>query len=265
MTIQALEAGKHVLVEKPMACNVAQAQEMIAARDRTDKTLMVGMNQRFTPQHYAAKRLIEQGELGDLYYGRTRWLRQVGGTGLWNRGGWFLDPQQSGGGPMLDLGIHRLDLALHMLGFPEVESVYGQSFYGLGRTDGLEMGCNYAIEDAAAGLVRFADGGALFIEASYYLNHHEERAMDTQLYGTKGGIILGETIRPYRLEDKVVDVEIEPDETAPRSCVEHFARVLRGEEELVPTAEQGLIGLAIVQGLYRSAETGAAVRIDQEG
>jgi predicted dehydrogenase len=128
VAIQAMEAGKHVLVEKPIARNSAEALAMIEARDRTGKTLMVGMNQRFSPKRAALKQLIEEGELGDVYYAKAWWRRRRVGAGLWQRGNWFLTPELSGGDPLIDLGIHVLDLALHLMGFPEALSVDGSCF-----------------------------------------------------------------------------------------------------------------------------------------
>ena len=124
-SVQALDAGKHVLVEKPIAGKSADVASMIEARDRSGKILMVGMNQRFSPVQYGLRELLREKQIGDVYLSKTFWNRRYAGTGLFARGAWGFKKETSGGGPLLDLGIHKLDLLLFLLDFPEVESVMG--------------------------------------------------------------------------------------------------------------------------------------------
>jgi predicted dehydrogenase len=258
LAIAAMEAGKHVLVEKPIAHTSASAREMIAARDRTGCVLMVGMNQRFHPAHRAVARRIADGAIGEVLYARTWWRLDRPFGGLWERGSWFLVGEQAGGGPLIDLGIHKLDLVLYLMGFPQVASVCGACFHGVGSAEAARRGLHYDVEDAGIGIIRFADGKAVFLEASYFLN---ERRPNQQviLYGTRGGLRLGggagEDLFVMR-DGEASPVPIDPPADAPRSAVEHFVNVLAGREELSSTAEQGLLGLRIVEAIYRSAETG---------
>ena len=257
--IAALEAGKHVLVEKPMAMTPAEARDMIAARDRAGKTLMVGMNQRFAPRHQAVKAAIDAGAIGAVYAAKTAWLMCRVHTGLWGRGDWFLKKETAGGGPVIDLGVHRLDLALYMMGFPKAVSVAAVNWHTVGTEQGKSRGKEYSIEDGGVGLVRFANGASLSLEASYFWNGTED-GQTTELAGTRGGARLaGECTMQSWATDEPRDIPLKIDESKSSSCVQHFVRVLSGQEELIPTAEEGLASMEIIEAFYRSAETGKEV------
>ncbi len=264
LTIAALEAGKHVLVEKPISRTVEEADAMIAARDASGKVLMVGMNQRFNPRTEGIGRAIAAGVLGRLQFGRTWWMQVRPAQGLWGRGDWFLSAGAAGGGPMIDLGIHRLDLAMHLLGFPAVRSVTGVSFAGIGRREASKRGKAYEIEDGAVGLVRFEDGSALEVAASYCCNTTTP-GQNTILHGDSGSVdMAAETPVMTYASGEPMPVAIEPVGDVAASCVEHFARVLRGEEPLVPTAEQGRLGLRIVEAIYESGRTGKTIEFGEQ-
>ena len=263
MTVEALDAGKHVLVEKPMAMNTGEARRMIDARDRSGQTLLVGMNQRFAPLHAAARRAVSECVLGEVTHGLTCWVTNRPFAGLWERGDWFLSGKTSGGGPLIDLGIHRLDLAMYLLDFPAVESVTGFCTDGIGRRIASERGLSYELEDYAQGLIRFDSGMALTLEAGYFQNVPAHR-QETILSGADASLVLevgnDDDTGIWAYEgDQVVHRMLEPDTSGPASPVEHFCRVLRGEDEPGPTAEQGLAGLTIVEAIYESARTGRAV------
>ena len=260
-SIAALEVGKHVLAEKPMAMTVAEARDMIAARDRAGKVLMVGMNQRFAPRHQAVKAVIDAGAIGDIYAAKTAWHMCRVHTGLWGRGDWFLKKETAGGGPIIDLGVHRLDLALYMMGFPKAVSVAAVNWHAVGPEQGESRGKEYSIEDGGVGLIRFENGASLLLEASYFWNGTQDGQV-TELAGTEGGALLaGECTVQSWATDEPEDIPIEIDESKSTSCVQHFVRVLRGQEELIPTAEEGLASMEIIEAFYRSAETGKEVRL----
>lgn len=261
LTVQALEAGKHVLVEKPVTRSTAEADAILEARDRTGLTVMVGMNQRFSPENYGLRNAIRAGAIGVFQYGKTFWRCRRVHEGLWGRGDWFFDPETSGGGPLLDLGIHRLDLALFFLGFPKAKSVTGITTSGLGTLEAQKRGKRYFIEDGGIGLIRFDDGSALELEASYFQNDLAP-GQGTILYGTKGSLQTAADT-PLIADDAegTTPVDFTPDTEAPTHCVEHFVRVLRGEEELASTVEQARAGVRIVEALYQSAATGREVAL----
>ncbi len=261
LSIAALEAGKHVLVEKPMSMTAAEARDMIKARDAAGKTLMVGMNQRFQPKHQAVKAAIDADAIGEIYGAKTSWLMCRVHAGLWGRGDWFLKKETAGGGPVIDLGVHRLDLALYMMDFPKAVSVDAVNWNAVGPGQGEAHGKEYTIEDGGIALIRFANGASLLLEASYFWNGVNDGLL-TELAGTRGGALLaGECKVQSWAGDEPEEIPIEIDESKATSCVEHFVRVLSGKEELIPTAEQGLASMEIIEALYESAETGKQVQL----
>ena len=125
LTIAALESGANVLCEKPMALNASDAREMADTAKKAGKLLGINFSYRFRPQSRAMKALVDEGLLGEIYYGRSVWLRRRGipgmeaGTSQSGQGKWFFDKKLSGGGPLIDLGVHRLDLAMWLMGCPK--------------------------------------------------------------------------------------------------------------------------------------------------
>jgi predicted dehydrogenase len=215
----------------------------------------------------AARKRILAGEIGELLYARAHWNRSTCGKGAQARGEWASTPELSGGGPMIDLGVHKLDLALFLMGFPQVESVYGFCAAGVGRTMEERYGKAYEVEDMAAGLIRFRTGSALHLEAAYFLNQADEPPQQVVIYGSKGGFASGGP-RGHLLfradGDGNTPIELTPQPHWAATAVEHFVQVLRGEQELSPTAEEGLTGIRIVEAIYESARTGQAVAFAPE-
>ncbi len=255
LSIAAMRAGKDVLVEKPLALNAEAGRAMIRERDATGRCLMVGMNQRFTGANAAARKAIADGAIGEVQQAQTRWLRDR--TPLWGgaRGAWCLSRAQSGGGPLIDLGIHKIDQVLFLTGTPpKVEQVSGFATYGIGRRDAAAQGAAYEVEDYAFGLVRFANGFALTVEAGFFTNLPGE-TQETLVLGTDGAIYVskGKASLRQRVKGELAETALDPDPETAQSCVEHFCRVLRGQEPLTATAEVGVEGLEIVEAIYRDA------------
>lgn len=262
MSIAAMEAGLDVLVEKPIAMTLAEADAMIRTRDQTGRTLMVGMNQRYHARSASIRSAMQTGRIGRFQFGRTWWTCRRVHAGLWGRGDWCFQPETSGGGPLLDLGIHRLDLALWFLGFPEVVSVSGMTSSGIGQREGRRRGKDYAIEDGAVGLVRFADGSALEVAASYFMNTPHD-GQGTCLMGTEGWLdTTSEQSLSIMTGDQLQHTTLEPVVDWPDSCLAHFVEVLQARRALCSTAEQGRLALQIVQAIYTSARFGRSVTLD---
>jgi predicted dehydrogenase len=234
---------------------------MIQARDRTGKTLMVGMNQRFTPGHAALKQMIADRKLGEIYYAKTWWRRRRVGAGLWQRGDWFLTWEQSGGGPLIDLGVHMIDRTLDLIGFPRALNVSASCFYGIGSQVAAKLGKTYTLEDLAVGLVRFAGDMTLLLEAGFFNNEREQETKGVLLHGTLGG---AQDTEAFLVDDRgeLISLRVKDPRGAPRSSVEHFCNVLKGKEPLSPTAEEALQVQTIVEALYESAKLGRQVSID---
>jgi len=186
LSIAALPAGLHVLCEKPMALNAVQAERMLLAARQADRILMVHFNYRFSPPSRFAKQYVEAGHLGQVYYAKTRWLRA---RGIPKLGGWFGIKRLSGGGPMIDLGVHRLDLALWLMGYPKAVAVSASTFSALGAEIASSVDAEYDVEDLAVALIRLDNGVTLNLEVSWAGGTEKREDMLTAIYGTAGAVV----------------------------------------------------------------------------
>ena len=273
IAIDALNAGKHVFCEKPDCISVQNALDMKAASEKNGKTLMVMRNNRYYDGSVYLKNLIRKGEFGEIYAGRCGWQRRRGITG---KGGWFTTKEQSGGGPLIDLGVHMIDLSIWLMGNPRPVAVSGCTFmkfadnkagadsinatFGEAKADGI-----FDVEDLAMGFIRFDNGACLQIEFSWASNVKEEKRF-VELRGTKAGCTWrdgttvevyseDETGRLYDVSPKIVNVN------GHWRNLEHFYHVIRDgvTPDFVP--EQGVNMIKILNAMYESARTGAEVRL----
>lgn len=189
ITIDALEAGKHVMCEKPMAKTSQEAKEMLAAAKRTGKKLTIGYQNRFREDTLMLKQMCENNDLGDVYYAKARAIRRCA-VPTW---GVFTDKEKQGGGPLIDIGTHALDITLWMLDKYEVDYVVGTTYNKLGTT-GLPANAfgpwnkdEYEVEDLAVGFIKMKTGETIAIEACWALHTLEIGEAQTILYGTKAG------------------------------------------------------------------------------
>ncbi len=267
-TIMALNAGKHVLCEKPMAVNTAEAEEMMAAAERNGRKLMIGFVRRFGTDCEIASDFVNAGRLGDVYYAKAVTLRRNG-----HPGGWFGEKARSGGGAMIDLGVHVMDMTRYIVGRPRVESVFGATFSKLGARNHLKTPKAYLsvgasnhdvcdCEDLATALIRFEGGFVLSVEISYSLNlaRDENRV---QLFGTVGGadISMEDGVKLYtELDGYMVDTtpigETKFDGVAYAKEINHFVDWLQGRTECKAPAEDGVEMMRLLDAIYRSAESG---------
>ncbi|MCX7671273.1 MAG: Gfo/Idh/MocA family oxidoreductase, partial [Anaerolineae bacterium] len=197
LTLAAFAAGCHVLCEKPMAMNAAEAREMLAASRAAGKRLMINFSWRFTEQSFALKAEVDAGLVGDIYFGRTIWHRRRGLPGF---GGWFGQKTLSGGGPLIDLGVHRLDLALWLMGYPRPAWVMGKTYNAIAAELAAQKGAAYDVEDLAAAFITFENNASLVVEASWAANISERELMETRLYGTKAGLVQRNIQEGYTFE-----------------------------------------------------------------
>jgi predicted dehydrogenase len=265
LTIAALKRGLHVLCEKPMATTVREAEQMKAAADKARRNLMVNFSYRFNDMSFALKQQVDAGVIGDIYFGRTVWHRRRGIPGF---GGWFTNRELAGGGPLIDLGVHRLDLALWLMGYPQPVAVSGATHNVIARDLARKQRKTYTVEDLAAGLVKFANGATLIVEASWALNINEPEQMMTLLCGTKGGLMQRNVGGEYRfaaeiyteeggnLYTKALDQAMAP---APSAYSEFISSILEKRPPMA-TGDEGLKVMEILEGIYKSAQTGKEVR-----
>ncbi len=266
LTLSAFEHGCHVLCEKPMALNAVEAQEMLDAAAAAGKRLMINFSFRFRPQSFALKREIDSGVFGDIYFGRTVWHRR---RGIPRLGGWFGIKELAGGGPLIDLGVHRLDLALWLMGYPEPEWVMGSTYDAIGRELARRAGVRYSVEDMAAGFIRFKNGATLVVEASWASNIGEKELMVTRLLGTKAGLLYRNREQGYEFEATVFlerdgslyDMSLNAASPATQSAMEHFADAILDDTPHMASGEEGLTVMKLLDALYESAEKGRPVRV----
>lgn len=266
LTIAALQAGCHVLCEKPMAMNAQEAREMLAAARATGKRLMINFSYRFGDQSLALKREVEAGTIGDIYFARTIWHRRRGLPGF---GGWFGQKALSGGGPLIDLGVHRLDLALWLMGYPQPAWVLGATYAPIGSRLARERDAQFDVEDLAAAFIRFANGASLEIEASWAANIREHELMETRLYGTRGGLVQRNLNEGYQFEAELYlerggahyDMRLHhTEEKAPGAMCHFVDAILKGTPHTA-TGEEGLQVMEILDAIYQSAAERRPVQI----
>ncbi len=271
LAIAALDAGKHVICEKPLAPTPQAIREMIAARDRSGKQLMTAQHFRFQGSSKALKAEIDTGTLGDIYHARSWMLRRAAAP---TRAG-FVSKQHSSGGPCIDIGVHILDLTLWMMGFPEPVSVTGVTQDKLARKPGAFSQWGglipqdiWDVEEFASAFVRFDTGATLVLEVSWLL-HHKTTGEDMQmwLYGDKAGshwpsneIVWSNNETQQQLNTQLVRAE--SGEPHAKECMAFAEAIVNGRSSPVPP-EQSLIVMTILDGLYRSATEGREIRLDQ--
>ena len=267
LTIAALDAGCHVLCEKPMAMNSTEAREMLAAAKRNGRRLMINFSFRFTEQSWALKKEVESGILGDVYFARTVWHRRRGLPGF---GGWFGQKALSGGGPLIDLGVHRLDLALWLMNYPKPVWVMGSTYDPIAAEIARRDKKTFDVEDLAVGLIKFANGATLELEASWAANIGERELMETRLYGTKGGLVQRNRNETYEFEAEIYlerngalfDMKLHPPVPGVRCSMYHFVDSILNDRPHVATGEEGLVVMELLDAVYRSAVLGAPVKIE---
>jgi predicted dehydrogenase len=267
LTLAAFEAGCHVLCEKPMAMNAAQGREMLAAANRAGKRLMINFSFRFTAQSRALKAQAEAGMFGDFYFGRSVWHRRRGMPGF---GGWFGTKALSGGGPLIDLGVHRLDLALWLMGYPKPTWVMGSTYDPIARELAARAGKTFDVEDLAATLIRFENGATLMLEASWATNIQEAELMETRLLGTRAGLLQKNLNEGYTFDAQIFmeqngaqfDMRLSPTSSTARSAMYDYAEAILTERPHPAPGEEGLMVMEILDAIYASAASGEPVRLN---
>ncbi len=272
-TIDALNAGKHVLCEKPMALNADLARQMKEAAEKNGKLLMIGFVRRYGNDCRVLKDFIDNGYFGDTYYAKATYLRRAGSPG-----GWFGDKARSGGGPLIDLGVHVLDLTRYLMGNPKPVSVYGATFSKLGDRREIKGRGGYTsisksskdvfdVEDAVTALIRYDGGQVVSLEASFSLNIQKDFSA-IELFGTKAGAKLDPELHIYTDMNGYM---VSSDLATPTALsfnglfaneINHFVDCVINGTECISPAEDGVILMKIIDAIYRSAETGHEVVIE---
>ena len=271
--IAALNAGKHVLCEKPMAMTVEEAEAMQAAAEKNNRLLMIGFVRRFGNDCAIMKDFIDNGYFGDIYYAKATYLRRKGCPG-----GWFGDKARTGGGPLIDLGVHIIDLCRYLMGNPKPVSVYGATFNKLGNRSNIKSQAGYVsqtkenedifnVEDLATAMIRFDNGSVLQIEASFSLNIEKDEGV-LQFFGTKAGAKLDPELTIYsEMNDYMTNVKLANSTALSfdglfENEINHFVECVRTGKPCRNPAQDGVTLMKILTGIYKSAETGHEVLIN---
>jgi predicted dehydrogenase len=271
LAIAALDAGKHVLCEKPLAPTPDEIRLMIAARDRSGKKLMTAQHHRYTPAGMALKAEVDGGRLGAVYHARAWYLRR---NNVPTRPGFILK-EQAGGGACIDIGVHALDMALWLMGSPQPVSVSGIARTELARLPGAWspwqggtlIPAEMDVEELAVGFVRFDNGATMVLEFAWMLNGPHAEDLQVWLYGTEAGChypkaeIYQSSQRPRQQYD--ISLKYLPTPYAPHAmeCID-FADVIANDRPNPIPPEQSLAVQVILDAIYKSAETGREIRIE---
>ena len=274
MSMAALEAGCNVLCEKPVALTLADAQEMFDCAERIGKTLTVGTHYRWSTTMRLGRKAVDSGQFGDIYHIRTVYTRRAGIPGF---GSWFTNKDLAGGGCGLDIGVHALDKALFLMGYPEPTTVssvtydrlgvqgVGTGGWGIDRSAKPREGGRFDVEDLAYGLVRFANGASLIVQSSWAMHIPADEVVE--VYGSEGGAV----VRPDQLEiyqelhGEPVTIDVEVPSGREYSSVgqsKDLIRYLSGDRQVdIVTPQQALVGIAILEAMYKSAASGSEITL----
>ena len=271
-TMAALKAGLNVLCEKPLAMNAKQAQEMKDMADKMGKLLMVGFVMRFGDESRIAFDFINGGYIGDIYYSKATYLRRHGSPG-----GWFADINRSGGGPVIDLGVHVIDHTRYLMGKPQPISVYASTYNHLKDRPDCKNDVDwkaadakdtdvYGVEDIGIALIKYDNGSTTLLETSYSLNG--EPSTKKEIYGTKGGMSLaGEPIIYTEVNGYLADITPKTKNLKNSGGnmfdqeMAHFVDCIENGTECIAPAEDGITVMKILDAIYESAKTGHEVTI----
>ena len=261
ITVALLEAGKNVYCEKPPASDVGGAENIATTARKAKGVFMFGFNQRFDPWAQHVKRRVERGELGTIYHAQTQWHRRLW---TWTFGNWFTDRKLSGGGPLMDIGIHRLDQTLWLMDFPEVLSVSGVAYDYLANAESERIKKACTIEDFTACLIRLEGGASLILQSSYlsYLPL-DAPEMSTLVMGTECGLLeCGGVLRQMSNQGpSPSDTLMNQFDVPPVTPMGSFLDCVLNGDPAICTAEQGLTVMQVIDAIYRSAVSGKEVAL----
>jgi len=264
-TLAGLAAGKHVYCEKPMAMNSREAAAMIAAAKKARRKLMIGLHNRYRGEVLCLKALADAGRFGNIYYARSLSIRRRG-VPSW---GVFGQKKLQGGGPLIDIGVHAIDMAWYLMGKPKPVSVSGRFYETIGKTpghQGMFGGWDwktYDVEDFAVALVRFEGGQTMTVESAFCVNLSEDQ-FSAEIVGDRGGA----TVSPLKvmLQEQGYLITGEPqfvkDRVQPHAAgLWAFADAVLDNTPVPIPGEEAIVTQKIIDGLYKSSQLGREVKI----
>jgi predicted dehydrogenase len=268
--LAALQTGKHVLIDKPFALNFGEAKRLADVAARKRLVLMVGMNQRYSHAAQMLRTLTARGDLGEIYHTKAYWCRRMGAPKF---GTWFVNKALSGGGCLLDIGVHILDLGMYLSDCWDPEAVSGRVYTkfghrgigegGWGKSD-RRKDLKFDVDDFAVGLIKCRSGATIELNVSWVL-HQERDQHDVELFGTEAGARLN-PVKLFRQgkvkgEYEVIDpqnVQVE----SPRECRQFdWLDAITGKRQPICSIKQALTVQKVLDAIYKSSASGREVRI----
>lgn len=276
ITVDVLEAGKHAMCEKPMAKTSEEARKMLEAAKRTGKKLTIGYQNRFRGDSRYLHEICEKGDLGDVYFAKAHAIRRRA-VPTW---GVFLNEFEQGGGPLIDIGTHALDLTLWMLNNYKPKYVVGNVYHKLSSKENAANAWGpwdpkkFTVEDSAFGFITMENGTTIILESSWALNSLDVGEAQTTLCGTEGGADMKDGLRINgenlsRLYDTKVDFNsggVDFYEGSAENPADLEARMwidcILNDSEPVVKPEQALVVTEILEAIYESSKTGKPVYLN---
>ncbi|MDD5677143.1 MAG: Gfo/Idh/MocA family oxidoreductase [Kiritimatiellae bacterium] len=270
VSLAAIRAGKHVLLDKPFALNYAEARRVVDTARRSRKVLMLGMNQRYLKDQQILKALVERGELGEIYHAKAYWYRRMGAPKF---GTWFVNKKLSGGGCMLDIGVHNLDLVLYLIDNWDPVSVSGKVYGKFGHRGIGEGGwgksdrnakLKFDVEDFATALIKFKNEATLDLNISWVIHQEQAVRNNVELYGTEAGASLVplKLFRPAKRAGEY-EVVVPQNVKVPRLRENrqfNWLDAILGKDKPLCSMEQSLVVQRILDAIYASSAGGREVR-----
>ncbi len=270
----ALEHKKHVLCEKPAALSTEELLQVADLAKRENCVLMYGLQGRFVEKVQYTRHLIENGELGRVYFTKAKYVRRCG-----NPGSWFATKSQSGGGPLIDLGVHAIDLILYLLGGAKPVSVFASTYNMFGKREHIREHSWYKAagygtgafdtEDLAIAMIKFDDGSTFQLEVSYDSHIKPTQEVFTlDIYGNRAGVALEPAFEIYTEKDgylvdiipQMGDITMNWNQGLARQ-LEHFVGCVRGDEKSTVPLADVISGMKVIDAIYESAKTGRSVEV----
>lgn len=268
VALDALRAGKHVMIDKPMATNARDAAKLVAEAKKRRVLLMVGQNNRFSPDVQTLKQLVTKGVLGEVYHAKTAWTRR---SGIPRIGSWFTQSKFAGGGSTYDIGVHALDRCLYLMGEFDAAAVSGQTYAKFGpRGQGegawgkseIDPKKPFDVEDMSVALIKLKSGRTVLLETSWAGHQAVADFNGTQLFGTEAGALMP-NLQLFRKTEHgyaVESISTTTDLVNPNRMA-HFIDCLLGKEEPYVKPAESLAVQKILDAIYASARTGREVRV----
>ncbi|MCF0042176.1 Gfo/Idh/MocA family protein [Dyadobacter fanqingshengii] len=255
-SMQALENNCHVLCEKPPAINAAEANEMAELAQKKGKVLAYNFQLRQTPEYSLLKRALENGRLGEIYHIKANFLRRRGIPGWGN----FTNKSIQGGGALMDLGVHVLDLALGLLDYIEPDRIIANTYDFIGKAGGKGLMGNWAaakfeVEDACFAHLSFPNNASITLSTSFALNTKMEKNVNLEVFGTKAGAVLNPFSMYSEMDGELVNMEfphLEETDIQLKNTIA-FLDACGGRASNICNAAQGAILQKIVEEIYKSA------------